>query len=83
VIADIEATGAVEAGPREPLISTEQTRRMASSSPFAIPDRASIQSMSSAFSRLSTPRRPEEGDGAVDLPVHHRGPWGAAVGRSE
>jgi len=49
----------------------------------AIPGRALIRNTSSAFSRLSTPRSPAEWDGAVDLPIHHRCPWGTAVGRGE
>mgnify|MGYP003694105677 CR=1 FL=1 len=54
----VEAMGSVEAGPRELLISTEQNQAKASSWQCAILGRASIRNISSAFSRLSTPRRP-------------------------
>ena len=56
----VEAMSSVEAGPRELLISTEQTRRATFSWQCAIPGRALIRNTSSASSRLSTPRSPAE-----------------------
>ena len=56
----VEAMGSVEAGPRELLISTEQDQTGASLWQCAIPGRALIRNISSAFSRLSTPRSPAE-----------------------
>jgi signal transduction histidine kinase len=54
----VEAMSSVEAGPRELLISTEKTHGNGFSSRSAIPARASIWSMSIAFSKLATPRKP-------------------------
>ena len=56
----VEAMSTVEAGPRELLISTEQTQTGGFSCPCAIPGRALIRTISIAFSRLSTPRSPAE-----------------------
>ena len=55
-----EAMSAVDDGARELSISTEQSQHMASLSRCAILGRASVRTISSASSRLSTPRSPTE-----------------------
>ena len=79
----VEAMGSVEAEPRELLISTEQDqhRRPRGSARF----RAGHRSVASR-ARVRCILHHEvqrHGDGAVDLPVYHRCPWGPAVGRGE
>src|SRR5580704_5716422 len=54
---------------------------MASSSRFAIPAQASIRSVSSAFSRLSTPRSPAEWGWGCRFAGPSSKPMGAACGR--
>jgi signal transduction histidine kinase len=79
----VEAMGSVEGVPRELLISTEQdhTGRPCGGARF----RARPRSVASR-ARVRCILHHEvqrHGDGAVDLPVYRRRPWGPAVGRGE
>ena len=79
----VEAMGSVEAKPREPI---DQHRAR----PHRCP-RGSARFRAGHRSRAPRPRVrcvlhyevQGHGDGAVDLPVHHRRPWGPVVGRGE
>ena len=76
-----EAMSAVDEGARELLISTEQDqhRRLCGSARFRAGHRAVA---SRARVRCILHHEVQRyGDGAVDLPVYHRRPWGPAVGR--
>ena len=80
----VEAMGSVEEGPRELLISTEQSQAngvlvaVRDSGPGIDPEH--LERVFDAFYTTKSERRR---DGAVDLPVNHRCPWGPAVGRGE
>jgi PAS domain S-box-containing protein len=78
----IEAMGSVEVAPRELLISTRQDHTgVLGSARF----RAGYRSGTSRarFQFLLHHKARRNRDGAVDLPVYHRRPWGPAVGRDE
>jgi PAS domain S-box-containing protein len=78
----IEAMGLVEVAPRELLISTRQDHTgVLGSARF----RAGYRSGTSRarFQFLLHHKAQRNRDGAVDLPVYHRRPWGPAVGRDE
>ena len=79
----VEAMGSVEAEPRELLISTEQDHTgvlvaVRDSGPGIDPSH--LERVFDAFLHHEAQRH---GDGAVDLPIYHRRPWGPAVGRGE
>ena len=79
----VEAMGSVEAEPRELLISTEQDHTgvlvaVHDSGPGIDPEH-----LERVFECLLHHEVQRNGDGAVDLPVYHRRPWGPAVGRGE
>ena len=78
-----EAMGSVEGQPRELLISTEQHHAgvlvaVRDSGPGIDPTL-----LGARFRGVLHHEVPRRGDGAVDLPVYHRRPWGPAVGRGE
>ena len=79
----VEAMGSLEAKPRELLISTEQDHRgvhvavrRIRAGPRSVASRARVR-------YILHHEVQRHGDGAVDLPVYHRGPWGTAVGRGQ
>ena len=81
----VEAMGSVEAKPRELLISTEQDQdhrgvlvAVRDSGPGIDPSH-----LERVFEYILHHEVQRHGDGAVDLPVYHRRPWGPAVGRGE
>jgi len=72
----------VEVEARELLITTEQINGRRPRGSGAIPgghDPKHVERVFEAFYRQS----PAEWGGAVDLPIHHRCPWGPAVGGCE
>jgi signal transduction histidine kinase len=84
VLNAVEAMSSVGAGSRELLISTEQTRgngvvvTVRDSGPGIDPEH-----LEQRFPGFLHHEAQRSGDGAVDLPVHHRSPWGPLVGGSE
>ena len=78
----VEAMSSVEAGPRELLISTEQSQTggvlvsVRDSGPGIDPEH-----LDRVFEAFYTTKSERSGDGTVDLPVDHRCPWGPAMGR--
>jgi len=77
----LEAMGSVEAAPRELLISTRQDHKgvrvaVHDSGPGIHPEH-----LDRIF--LLHHKAQRNGDGAIDLPVYHRRPWGPALGGSE
>jgi C4-dicarboxylate-specific signal transduction histidine kinase len=77
-----EAMGSVEAKPRDLLISSEQDHAGVL---VAVRDSGPGPSGASRarFRVLLHYKAQRNRDGAVDLPVYHRCPWGPAVGRGE
>ena len=78
----VEAMGSVQEGPRELSISTEQTQ--ANGVLVAVRDSGPGIDPETSRARLRGFLHHEiqrSGDGVVDLPVDHRCPWGAVVGR--
>ena len=78
-----EAMSAVDEGARELLISTEQGRTKTSLWQCAIPGRASIRNISSAFSMLSTPRSPAEWGWGCRSAGLSSTPTGAGCGQTQ
>jgi C4-dicarboxylate-specific signal transduction histidine kinase len=79
VLNAVEAMSAVEAGPQELLISTEQTE--ANGVLIAVRDSGPGIAYRARFPGFLHNEDQRGRDGAVDLPVHHRCPWGPALGR--
>jgi hypothetical protein len=81
VLNAVEAMGSVEEGPRELLISTEQSQ--VNGVLVAVRDSGpvSIQTILSAFSRLSTPRNPTESGWGCRSAVPSSMPMGAGCGQ--